>query len=193
LRSERRIFAMILGVAMFLCGCRQDMHDQPRYEPLQGTDFFGDRRSERPVLEGTIARGQLRADEAFYTGKRGKDEVETFPFPITRDVLDRGRERFNIYCSPCHGQTGEGNGMVVQRGFSNPPTYHSDRLRGTPIGHFFDVITNGYGAMQSYAARVEPADRWKIIAYIRVLQLSHNAKIGDVPPDKMQELNEAKQ
>lgn len=193
MRSERRFLPIMLGATMLLCGCRQDMHDQPRYEPLQGTDFFGDRRSERPLIEGTIARGQLHADEAFYTGKRGNIEVDTFPFPITRDVLDRGRQRFNIYCSPCHGQTGEGNGMIVQRGFSRPPTYHSDRLRGAAIGHFFDVITNGYGAMHSYAARVDAEDRWKIIAYIRVLQFSQNAKESDVPADKVQELNEAKQ
>jgi mono/diheme cytochrome c family protein len=160
---------------------------------MQATDFFGDRRSERPIVEGTIARGHLRADEAFYTGKLGNTDVDTFPFPITKDVLERGRERFNIYCSPCHGLTGEGNGMVVQRGFSRPPTYHSDRLRGAPVGHFFDVITNGYGAMHSYASRVEPEDRWKIIAYIRVLQFSQDAKVSDVPPDKVQELNEAKQ
>jgi mono/diheme cytochrome c family protein len=123
-----------------------------------------------------------------YTGKVNGQAVTTFPFPITRDVLARGHERFDIYCSPCHSRTGEGNGVIVQRGFSHPPSYHTDRLRAAPVGHFFDVITNGFGAMQSYAARVEPQDRWAIIAYIRALQLSRNARASDVPADKQAEL-----
>lgn len=171
-----------------MVSCRQDMHDQPRYEPLQPSELFRDRRSERPLIPGTVARGFLRADEAMYTGKVNGQAVTTFPFPVTKDVIVRGRERFNIYCSPCHSKLGDGRGMIVQRGFSPPPSYHTDRLRNAPVGHFFDVITNGFGAMQSYAARVDPQDRWAIIAYIRALQLSRNARENDVPADKQQEL-----
>src|SRR5689334_20413203 len=173
---------------LVLSGCRQDMHDQPKYRPLSMTTFWRDNRSERPLLPGTVARGFLRANTAMYTGKVNGQDVTTFPFPITRDVLLRGQDRFNIYCTPCHGRTGDGYGMIVQRGFSPPPSYHTDRLRNAPVGHFFDVITNGFGAMQSYAARVDPQDRWAIIAYIRALQLSRNATANDVPADKQQEL-----
>lgn len=171
-----------------LAGCRQDMHDQPRYKPLAGTDFFGDGRSARQTVDGTVARGHLRIDKARYTGKVGDAEVENFPFPITKADVLRGQERFNIYCSPCHSRIGDGNGMVVRRGFRQAASYHTEKLRNAPVGHFFDVITNGFGAMPSYAARVEPDDRWRIAAYIRVLQLSANASIEDVPPDKRAEL-----
>jgi mono/diheme cytochrome c family protein len=171
-----------------LSGCRQDMHDQPKYRPLQLSGLFSDNRSERPLLPGTVARGFLRADEGAYTGKVNGQAITTFPFPVTKEVLIRGQERFNIYCSPCHSRTGDGNGMIVQRGFSHPPSYHTDRLRNAPVGHFFDVITNGFGAMQSYAARVEPQDRWAIIAYVRALQVSRNARAADVPADKQAEL-----
>jgi mono/diheme cytochrome c family protein len=171
-----------------MLGCRQDMHNQPRYKPLAGTDFFGDGRSARPVVEGTVARGHLRIDKARYTGKVGDADVETFPFPITKADVLRGQERFNIYCAPCHSRIGDGNGMVVRRGFRQAASYHTEKLRNAPVGHFFDVITNGFGAMPSYASRVEPDDRWRIAAYIRVLQLSENASIEDVPPDKRAEL-----
>ena len=140
-----------------------------------GTDFFGDGRSARPVLEGTVARGQLRIDQARYTGKENGEDVDYFPFPITRADLLRGQERFNIYCSPCHSRVGDGNGMVVRRGFRQAAYYHTEKLLKAPVGHFFDVMTNGFGAMPSYASRVEPDDRWRIAAYIRVLQLSENA------------------
>ncbi len=146
--------------------------------------------ASRPLVEHTVARGHLDADQAFYSGKIGTNLVTTFPIPITREVLERGRERFDIYCSPCHGRTGEGNGMIVQRGFPPPPSYHIDRLRQAPAGHFFDVITQGYGIMYSYAARVEPSDRWAIAAYIRALQKSHDANLGDVPPQERAQLEE---
>jgi hypothetical protein len=178
-----------VSAMLVLSGCRQDMHDQPKYRPLSMTTFWRDNRSERPLLPGTVARGFLRANTAMYTGKVNGQDVTTFPFPITRDVLLRGQDRFNIYCTPCHGRTGDGYGMIVQRGFQHPPSYHTDRLRNAPVGHFFDVVTNGFGAMQSYAARVDPQDRWAIIAYIRVLQMSRNAQAGDVPADKQAELN----
>lgn len=171
------IFLLILAA-----GCRPDMFNQPRYNPLSSSDFFTNGAGSRPLVPGTVARGHLDEDQAFYTGKIGTNLVETFPLPITRDVLERGRERFDIYCSVCHGRTGDGNGMIVQRGFPMPPSYHIDRLRQAPAGHFFDVITQGYGVMYSYAARVEPADRWAITAYIRALQLSHDARLDAVPP-----------
>ena len=177
--------------AILLAGCRQDMHDQPRYKPLAATDFFGDGRSARPVVEGTVARGQLRNDAARFTGKLDGQDVEAFPFQITRDELLRGQQRFNIYCSPCHSRIGDGNGMVVRRGFRQAASYHTEKLIKAPIGHFFDVITNGFGAMPSYASRVEPDDRWRIAAYIRVLQLSENATIGDVPADQRSALEAA--
>ena len=148
--------------------------------------------ASRPVVPHTVARGQLDADEALYTGKIGTNLVETFPFPITREVLERGRERFDIYCSPCHGRTGEGNGMIVQRGFPAPPSYHIDRLRQAPVGHFFDVITHGYGMMYPYAARVEVGDRWAIAAYIRALQKSHSSTLAEVPSPQRAQLEEGK-
>lgn len=185
-RSLQSWFALTLALA--LAGCRQDMHDQPRYKPLAGTGFFGDGRSARPVVEGTVARGHLRIDTARFTGKVDGQDVESFPFPITKEDLMRGQQRFNIYCSPCHSRLGDGNGMVVRRGFRQAASYHSEKLIKAPVGHFFDVITNGFGAMPSYAARVEPDDRWRIAAYIRVLQLSENATLKDVPIDKRAEL-----
>jgi mono/diheme cytochrome c family protein len=164
------------------------MHDQPRYKPLAATDFFGDGRSARPAIEDTVARGHLRLDRARFTGKVKNADVEGFPFPITKDDLERGQARFNIYCSPCHSRLGDGNGMVVRRGFRQAASYHTDKLRKAPVGHFFDVITNGFGAMPGYGSRVEPDDRWRIAAYIRVLQLSENATLADVPADRRAEL-----
>jgi mono/diheme cytochrome c family protein len=168
------------------------MQDQPRYKPLAATDFFGDGRSARPEVEGTVARGHLRIDKARYTGKKedGTD-IDEFPFPITQADLVRGQQRFNIFCSPCHSRVGDGNGMVVRRGFRQAASYHTEKLIKAPVGHFFDVMTNGFGAMPSYASRVNPDDRWRIAAYIRVLQLSQNARIEDVPPDQRAELEKA--
>jgi cytochrome c553 len=180
--SARGLALACLGAAaLLLVGCRLDMHVQPKYLPYEPTDFFADGRSERQPVPGTVARGQLRLDELMFTGRENGVVVDKFPFPITKADLDRGRERFNVYCTPCHDYTGTGRGMIVQRGFPQPPSYHIQRLRDAPAGHFFEVMTNGFGAMYSYAARVEPADRWRIAAYIRVLQLSRNAKIDDVP------------
>jgi mono/diheme cytochrome c family protein len=176
------------AVVLLLSACRLDMHVQPKYKPLAPTSFFDDGRSERPVVPGTVARGHLQIDEQLYTGKVNGALAETFPFPITRQDLARGRERFNIFCSPCHGRLGDGQGMIVQRGFPPPPSYHQDRLQQAPVGHFFDVITNGYGRMYSYASRVPPEDRWRIIAYIRALQLSQHATINDVPGEEREQL-----
>jgi hypothetical protein len=165
------------------------MQDQPKYIPLRPSDFFADGRSARPLPEGTVARGELRADKVFFTGKSGDQFIDHLPFPVTREVLDRGQQRFNIYCSPCHGRLGNGLGMIVRRGLKRPPSYHIDRLRGVPVGYFYDVITNGFGAMQDYASQIAPRDRWAIAAYIRVLQFSQQASIHDVPPETRQELN----
>jgi len=174
----------LAAAALLLVGCRDDMHDQPRYKPLASSDFFSDHRSARPVIEDTVARGHLRIDEARYTGKIDGNDIDQFPFPITKADIERGQSRFNIYCTPCHGRLGDGNGMVVLRGFRQPPSYYGDKLMKSPVGHFFDVMTNGFGAMPSYASRVTPDDRWRVTAYIRALQLSESASINDVPADQ---------
>lgn len=171
--------ALIIALAS---ACRLDMHVQPRENPLSKSDFFADHRSARPLVEGTVARGDLRADSYFYTGKMGTAPGEDMPFPVTREVLDRGRERFNIFCTPCHSRLGDGNGFVPSRGFSRkPPSFHIERLEKAPAGYFFDVITNGFGIMPDYGSQIPPEDRWNIIAYIRALQLSQNATMADVP------------
>lgn len=182
--------ACLSALAMLIAGCRLDMHLQPKYLPYQATDFFADGRSERQPVPGTVARGQLRVDELLFTGRENGVAANSFPFPITRADLERGRERYNIYCTPCHDYTGSGRGMIVQRGFPQPPSYHIQRLRDVPVGHFFEVMTNGFGAMYSYAARISPADRWRIAAYIRVLQLSENATVQDVPESERQNLSQ---
>jgi hypothetical protein len=188
--------AQLCGIAclgtmgLMLVGCRLDMHVQPKYLPYEPTSFFDDGRSERPVVPGTVARGHLHLDELLYTGKENGELADKFPFPIRRADLERGRERYNIHCTPCHDYTGGGHGMIVERGFPPPPSFHIDRLRNAPAGHFFDVITNGLGSMYPYATRVEPEDRWRIAAYIRALQLSHQAMIQDVPPAVRRKLME---
>ena len=219
-RSSIVGFVAVLAAFAF-AACRQDMHDQPKYRPLRPVDQIGsinDGRSARPQVEGTVARGELREDVEFYTGRiarlgqstdtlaggsasqlpgqtaggaapRLQGFVSEFPMQITEADLDRGQQRFNIYCSVCHGPLGDGGGMIPRRGFRRPPSYHDDRLRNAPVGYFFDVITNGFGNMPDYSAQVEPADRWRIIAYIRALQLSQRSSVNDVPADKRGELN----
>ena len=194
--ARARGIACLGAIGMLLAGCRLDMHVQPKYLPYEPTTFFDDGRSERPVVPGTVARGHLHLDELLYTGKENGVLADKFPFPITRADLERGRERYNIYCTPCHDYTGGGHGMIVQRGFPPPPSFHIDRLRTAPAGHFFDAMTNGDGSMYSYATRVEPEDRWRIAAYIRALQLSHQATIQDVSGAmrrKLMEENSAEQ
>jgi mono/diheme cytochrome c family protein len=178
MRTLRRLPLLALLVA--LTACRQDMHDQPRFKPLAKSDFYGDLRSARAPVEDTVARGQLRDDTYFYTGKIGNNPGNYMPFAVDAQVLERGRERFNIYCAPCHSRVGDGNGMIVQRGLKHPPSFHDERLRNAPLGYFFDVMTNGFGAMQDYSAQVSPEDRWKIVAYIKALQLSQRATQADV-------------
>lgn len=174
--------------AVLLGGCQQDMANQPRYEPLEASAFFKDGRSARPQVPGTVARGHLREDEHLYTGKVNGQLASAFPFPITSAVMERGGERYNIYCSPCHGMLGDGRGMIVRRGFKQPPSFHIDRLREIPVGHFFDVQTVGLGAMPDYAAQVSAEDRWAITAYIRALQLSQRATLDDVPAGEREKL-----
>jgi mono/diheme cytochrome c family protein len=169
------------------------MHDAPRYDPLEASPVMMKGASAQPLVAGTVARGFLNEDALLHTGMGPDGQPSAvFPFPITRDDLDRGEERFNIYCAPCHGRTGEGNGMVVQRGYRQAPSYHIDRLRQMPAGYFVDVMTNGFGVMPDYRAQVTATDRWRIAAYIRALQLSHSATIADVPAAEAQRLNTSK-
>jgi mono/diheme cytochrome c family protein len=174
-------FASLCLAALALAGCRQDMHDQPKYIPLRESAFFSDARSARPVVEGTVARGQLRDDALLYTGKTDGAVATVFPFPVDGQVMARGQERFDIFCAPCHGRAGLGDGMVVRRGYRRPPSFQDERLRNAPAGHFYDVVTNGFGAMPDYAAQINARDRWAIVAYIRALQLAGHATIADVP------------
>lgn len=241
IRSRRLCLALAaLAVAFAGAACRRDMQDQPRYEAYERSDFFKDGISSRPLIEGTVARGNLRENTALYTGKTGGastqagstatstatgegaaaaasatasrntatggattpaavgdttggatsagQDVTEFPFPITQQVLTRGQERFQIFCSMCHGATGRGDGMVVKRGYRQPPSYHTDALRESPVGHFYDVITNGWGTMPNYAAQITPQDRWAIVAYVRALQLSEQANISELSPEEREKL-----
>jgi mono/diheme cytochrome c family protein len=183
--------AILCALVLVVTGCRQDMHDGPRYEAYEASDSFADGRASRAAPAGTVARGWLREDEALYTGKLNGQPVESIPFAITYDDIKRGQERFNIYCSPCHSRLGDGNGMVVQRGLRQAASFHQDRLRQERMGYFFDVITNGFGAMQGYAEQVPVRDRWLITAYVRALQLSQNASVNEVPADRRRELDGA--
>jgi len=180
--ANSAVFALIVVIAIAVSGCRQDMHDQPRFDPMREAPFFADARSARPLVEGTVARGHLRDDELLYTGRVNGEASAVFPFAVDANVMARGRERYDVFCSPCHGRTGQGDGMVVLRGYRRPPSMHQDRLRNAPVGHFFDVITNGFGAMPDYAVQVKVQDRWAIVAYLRALQLSGHATLNDVPP-----------
>jgi mono/diheme cytochrome c family protein len=183
--------AGLVAAVMFAAACRQDMHDAPRFEAYEANQQSANGAAARVAPAGTVARGLLRDDEALYTGKIDGQNVDRIPFALSHDDLRRGQERFTIYCSPCHGQLGDGNGMVVQRGLRQAASYHQDRLRQERIGYFFDVATNGFGAMQGYAEQVPVRDRWLIAAYIRALQYSQNAKLDDVPQDRRGQLGEA--
>jgi mono/diheme cytochrome c family protein len=185
----RNRFALVFLAVFAAAACRQDMHDAPRYEPLEASTFFADGQSARQLLAGTVARGFLREDDHLYAGKVQGVLAETFPMEVTDEVMARGQERFDVFCSPCHGQTGVGDGMIVQRGFRAPPPLSEERLRDAPVGYFFDVMTNGFGAMQDFASQVPVADRWAIAAYIRALQFSQSATEADVPEDRRPELD----
>ena len=171
-----------LCLAALAAGCRQNMHDQARSEPLEPSRFFADGQASRRPPEGTVAQGGLRLDPGYATGVGADGQMlRTLPFPVTRQVLKRGQERYDIFCSPCHDRVGTGRGMIVRRGFTRPTSFHDPRLVGSPVGYYYDVMTRGFGNMPSYAPQVSPADRWAIAAYIRALQLSQNARLSDLP------------
>ena len=182
-KAGRRLLSLSIAAlsVVAVAGCRQDMHNQPKYRPLRGTAFFADGSSSRPLVEGTVPRGTLQQNDAFFTGKSGNAPVRELPFKVDEAVLSRGQERFDIFCTPCHDGTGRGRGMVVQRGFKQPPSFHDERLRNAEAGYFFDVMTNGFGAMPDYRMQLSARDRWAVIAYIRALQLSQHAATTDIP------------
>ena len=183
--------AMLSALALLTASCRQDMQDQPKYKPLGASRFFADGRDARPVPAGTIARDELNDTDAFHTGEANGAFLDTIPLTVDLKLLHRGEDRFNIYCSPCHGRTGDGNGMVAQRGVKMPANFHTERLREVPPGYLYQVITNGYGAMGDYKDQVPVNDRWAIVAYLRALQLSRDSSLNDVPAENRGELNGA--
>lgn len=187
--ASRLLFVFCLLLFAFFLGCRQEMAEQPRYDPLELSTFFQDGQSARPLMPGTVARGHLKEDTHLYTGRSGRAFVDAFPFPITQEVLERGRERYDIFCAPCHGRLGNGDGMIVRRGFTPPPSFHSERLQKAKAGYYFDVITNGFGVMPDYATQIPVKDRWAIVSYIRALQLSQQATLADVPTEERDKLS----
>jgi mono/diheme cytochrome c family protein len=189
IQISRNQIIVFIFIALLISGCENNMRNQPRYKPLAASEFFENGQSARPLIAGAIPQNQPLEDEFFSTGKSPDGQtLDAFPFPVTSEVLKRGQERYNIFCSPCHGFDGYGQGMIVERGFSAPPSFHTDRLRSAPAGHFFDVITNGFGQMYSYSYRIPPEDRWAIVAYIRALQYSQNASTQDIPANELQKL-----
>ncbi len=176
------------AVLLVAAGCRQDMHDAPYLEAYEKSTFFDDGRASRPPVAGAVAYGDLRDDAHLYTGYVGGQLAAEFPFAVTRETVERGRTRFEIFCQPCHGSLGDGYGTIVQRGFQQPPSYHIERLRGAPAGHFYNVIANGYGRMYSFNDRIQVNDRWAIVAYIRALQLSQAAPLNELPEGVVAEL-----
>jgi mono/diheme cytochrome c family protein len=188
LRQHAWRFFGAAAIAVAAGGCHRDMYDQPRLEPLEPSTFFDDGQASRPLVEGVVTFGAPRVDEALQTGKANGELIDELPLPLDAALLTRGQQRYNIFCANCHGRTGAGDGMIVQRGFRRPPTYHSERMRGVPIGHFFDVMTNGFGAMPSYASQVPMQDRWAIAAYIRALQWSQHARVDDLSAEERDNL-----
>jgi mono/diheme cytochrome c family protein len=182
---------LVAAAVLVLSGCHRDMRDQPRYEVLEASPFFANGQASRPVPKGTVARGHLAENEPWETGRQEGEFVDRIPIALDRELVVRGQERFNSYCSPCHSQTGDGDGMIVRRGFRRPPSLHTDRLRTAPAGHFFDVLTRGIGAMPAYGHQIQPHDRWVIVAYIRALQLSQQGSLDDVPEAERKTLEEA--
>ena len=181
--GSRRCMALLV-LLLVAAGCRQDMQDQPKYNADAASSFFADGRANRPLVPGTVAHGSFQENPAYFEGKQDGKPVLAVPVELSKEMLARGQERYDIYCSPCHARTGEGDGMIVQRGLRRPPSFHIPRLREAPAGYFFDVITNGFGIMLNYRAQVPVDDRWAIVAYIRALQLSQNATLTDVPADQ---------
>ncbi len=191
--ASRRFFLCLLPTAiclLLLGACRQKMANQPRYDPLETSDFFADGMSARPRVAETVARGELSTDPFFDTGRINGSVADGFPVPVSRELVDRGQQRFDIYCSECHGRLGDGNGMIPSRGYRRPPSFHTQTLRTATTGHFFDVMTNGFGAMPPYGSMIPPQDRWAIVAYVRALQISQNATVADVPPTDRAKLDQ---
>ena len=182
------IIAIIVLITLPGCELRQAMYDQPRYEALEASPFFEDGLSARAPIEGTVARGQLQLDDHYYRGTVNGEIATKMPIAVTRKVLERGKQRYDIFCAPCHDRTGTGNGMIVKRGLKQPPSYHEERLREAPIGYFFDVMTNGFGSMYSYSSRIPVDDRWAIAAYVRALQYSQSASFDELPPEDKAQL-----
>ena len=182
-------FLILLLPAALATGCHQDMYDQAKKEPLEASEFFRDGRVARPLVPGTIARGQLETDAPMFTGRENGQFVADLPLPVNEQLVKHGQTQFNIYCTPCHGSIGDGEGIIVTRGFKRPPSYHIERLRGAPVGHYFDVITNGFGAMPAFKNRIAPEDRWAITAYVRALQLSQFAPASDLTEAELNSLN----
>ena len=185
-RGKALVFLLLLTTL----ACRQKMSNQPRYDPLEPSDFFQDGMSARPRILGTVARGELVTDLVLETGKMNGVDVDGYPFPVTAEVIDRGQQRFDIYCSECHGRVGDGNGMIPSRGYRRPPSFHTETLRTAKTGHFFDVMTNGFGSMPPYKTMIPPRDRWAIVAYIRALQLSQNAPVAALLPEDRAKLDQ---
>lgn len=187
LTSHRKLSCWLLaGVAgLALVGCQQDMATQPYYQPLEENRLFADKRASRPLVAGTVARGDLREDDAYFTGRVDGELVDEFPMTITEEIIARGENRFNIYCAPCHSKLGDGNGMIVQRGMVQPPSFMDDRLVTAPVGHVYDVITNGYGRMFSFNQQLPVRDRWAIVSYVKTLQVAGRGELADVPPAEL--------
>jgi len=194
-RRMRRLTSLTIATVAvaLLAGCHTDMWHQPKLKAQSASNFFADGKGDRPLVANTVPVGYLRDNEALYTGKVANKPVARLPLPLTRELLQRGQERYNVFCSPCHGKVGDGQGMIAQRGLAlrrPPATFHTDRLRGMPVGYFYDVITNGFGMMYSYASRIPPEDRWAIAAYVRVLQLSQHARTSELTPEDLRKLQE---
>ncbi len=184
-RLQRAAFLLgLTTIALSVSGCRQDMHNQPKFYPQRGTSFFADNRSTRPQVENTVARNQMHANTYFTTGLVGGKEGDGMPVPVNEPLLARGQEKYNVFCTPCHSRVGNGAGMIVQRGYRPAGNFHTERLRNAPLGHFYSVIANGYGAMPEYGTQINEEDRWAIVAYVRALQLSQAAKPSDVPSEQ---------
>lgn len=189
-----RLLLLFVGWTLAaMAGCNTgNMRDQPKFEPMEHNPIFADGRASRPLVEGTVARGHLRVDHHFFEGRDAGKLVTTFPEPVTSQTLRRGQQRFNIFCTACHGEVGYGDGMAVRRGYPRPPSFHSEELRSQPVGHFYDVITNGYGRMMDYREQIPPADRWAIVAYIRALQKSQYVHQDELVAVDIAALNETK-